>query len=118
MHGIQLSGFGHAKNVTRLVELPDQDVPAPDEVVIEILAAPVEPTDLYVIAGTYGMLSSIPSILGTHGVGRVTAVGRHVRHLKEAVLQIIGTQRRCSSLQQRPCWEASRSYRTLSSLGA
>jgi NADPH:quinone reductase-like Zn-dependent oxidoreductase len=83
MKGIQITGYGDAAKVTKLVDVPDVGPPSPDEVVIDIEAAPVEPSDLYIIAGIYGVLPPLPHLLGIQGVGRVSAVGRNVKHLKE-----------------------------------
>ena len=44
---------------------------------------PVEPTDLYIVAGVYGRLPPLPHLLGAEGAGRVSAVGRNVKYLKE-----------------------------------
>ena len=83
MKGLQLNAFGDPSAVVELVDLPDVGAPGPDEVVIDVEAAPVEPTDLYIIKGVYGVLPPLPSLLGAHGAGRVSAVGRDVKHLKE-----------------------------------
>jgi NADPH:quinone reductase-like Zn-dependent oxidoreductase len=81
--GLQLTAYGDPSAVVELVEFPDVGAPGPDEVVIDVEAAPVEPTDLYIIRGIYGVLPPLPSLLGAQGVGRVSAVGRDVKHLKE-----------------------------------
>jgi NADPH:quinone reductase-like Zn-dependent oxidoreductase len=83
MKGIQLTGYGNPAEVVKLVHAPDVGAPGPDEVLIDIEAAPVEPSDLYTIAGIYGILPPLPHFLGIQGVGRVSAVGRKVKHLKE-----------------------------------
>ena len=83
MRGIQLTGYGNPADVVRLVDAPDVGAPGSDEVVIDIEAAPVEPSDLYIVAGIYGVLPPLPHFLGIQGVGRVSAVGRNVKHLKE-----------------------------------
>ena len=83
MKALQLSGYGDPDKVVKLVDLPDVGAPGPDEIVIDVEAVPVEPSDLYIIAGIYGNLPPLPHILGVEGVGRVSAVGRNVKHLKE-----------------------------------
>ena len=83
MKGIQLSGYGNPADVVKLVDAPDVGPPNPDEIVIDIEAAPVEPSDLYTVAGVYGVLPPLPHFLGIQGVGIVSAVGRDVKHLKE-----------------------------------
>ena len=83
MQAIQLQAFGKPAEVVKLVDVPDVGAPAPDEVVIALEASPVNATDLMIIAGRYGFLPQLPSILGIEGVGRVVAAGSAVRHLKE-----------------------------------
>src|SRR5271169_3704962 len=83
MEGLQLTGYGDPAQVVKLVDVPDVGTPGPDEIVIDVEAASVEPSDLYIIAGAYGRLPPLPHILGIQGVGRVSAVGRGVRHLRE-----------------------------------
>ncbi len=83
MQAIQLQAFGKPADVVKLVDVPDVGAPAPDEVVIALEASPVNATDLMIIAGRYGFLPQLPSILGIEGVGRVVAAGKAVTHLKE-----------------------------------
>src|SRR3984885_11085088 len=83
MKAVQLQAFGNPADVVKLVDLPDVGAPGPDEVVIATEASPINHTDFLIIAGRYGYLPPLPAILGVEGVGRVTAVGRNVRHLRE-----------------------------------
>jgi NADPH:quinone reductase-like Zn-dependent oxidoreductase len=83
MRAIQLQAFGNPAEVVKLVDVADAGAPAPDEVVIALEASPVNATDLMIIAGRYGFLPQLPHILGIEGVGRVAAVGKGVKHLKE-----------------------------------
>ena len=83
MKAIQLKAFGNPAEVVELADVPDVGAPAPDEVVIALEASPINATDLMIIAGRYGYLPPLPSVLGIEGVGRVVAVGNSVKHLKE-----------------------------------
>jgi len=83
MKALQLQAFGNPADVVKLVDLPDVGAPGPDEVVIAPEASPINNTDFLIIAGRYGYLPPLPSILGVEGVGRVAAVGRNVSHLRE-----------------------------------
>src|SRR5690242_15723209 len=89
MKGLQLTAYGDPAQVVRLVDVPDVGAPGPDEVIIEVEASPVDPTDLYIIAGVYGELPPLPHFLGCEGVGRVVAVGREVKHLKHGDRTIV-----------------------------
>ncbi|MQY40616.1 hypothetical protein SRB17_86490 [Streptomyces sp. RB17] len=68
--------------VVEFVDVPNVGAPGRNEVVIDIDASSVEPTDLHIIAGIYGALPPLPHLLGAQGVGRVSAVGSDAKHLK------------------------------------
>ncbi len=49
--------------------------PGPGEVTVRLLAAPIHPSDLGMIAGTYGRQAALPAVAGREGVGEIVAVG-------------------------------------------
>lgn len=51
---------------------------AAGEVLIEVLAAPINPSDVLTLTGQYGMLPPLPAIGGNEGVGRISAIGADV----------------------------------------
>ncbi len=55
--------------------LPD---PGEGEVLIEVLASPINPSDVLTLTGLYGMLPDLPAIGGNEGVGRVVQQGAGV----------------------------------------
>lgn len=63
---------------TEVLRLED-DVPAPQpkrgEVLVRMLASPVNPSDLMYVAGKYGLKPSFPATPGFEGVGVVEATG-------------------------------------------
>jgi len=61
-------------------ELPP---PAADEVMIEVLAAPINPSDVLTLTGDYGMLPPLPAVGGMEGVGKVVQLGESVDHLSK-----------------------------------
>jgi len=69
-----LTAFGKPADVLRLKE---RARPRPGErhLLLEMLAAPVNPADLNVIEGKYGELPGLPAVIGNEGVGRVAAWG-------------------------------------------
>ena len=83
MKALQLQAFGKSADVVKLVDVADVGSPSRNEVVLALEASPVNATDLLIIAGRYGFLPPLPSILGLEGVGRVVAVGSDFKHLKE-----------------------------------
>ncbi|RHY01417.1 hypothetical protein DYB25_005740 [Aphanomyces astaci] len=52
------------------------------EVALKFLAAPINPADLHMIRGGYGIKPTLPAVGGNEGVARVTAVGSGVSGLK------------------------------------
>jgi NADPH:quinone reductase-like Zn-dependent oxidoreductase len=83
MKAIQIETFGSPAEVVKAVDVPDVGAPAAGEVVIALEASPINPSDLLMIAGSYGYRPRLPAIMGTEGVGRVVAVGAGVKHVKE-----------------------------------
>jgi NADPH:quinone reductase-like Zn-dependent oxidoreductase len=71
---LRLTGNGQPENVVEL----DEDVITslgPNEVLVEMEAAPIHISDFMLIGGIYGIKPSFPAPLGAEGVGRVTEVG-------------------------------------------
>jgi len=56
----------------------DTPQPGPGEVLVEVLAAPINPSDLLTLTGDYGVLPDLPAVGGNEGVGRVSALGEGV----------------------------------------
>ncbi len=56
-----------------------EPVAGPDEVVLEILYAGLNPADRYLSEGMYPSRPAFPHILGRDGVGRVVAIGKEVK---------------------------------------
>ncbi len=48
------------------------------QVLIQVLAAPINPSDVLTLTGAYGMLPQLPAIGGNEGVGKVVALGPDV----------------------------------------
>lgn len=69
-----LSKFGSPPEA---VELRPGELPVPEagEALIAMEFAPINPADLNVLEGKYGLLPSLPCVPGHEGVGRVLAVG-------------------------------------------
>jgi len=52
------------------------------QIVVKMLAAPINPADINTIQGVYAIKPPLPSIPGNEGVGEVTSVGSKVTDLK------------------------------------
>ena len=74
MKAIRFEQFGEPDQVLKVVDVPDP-VPGPGEVLIRMLATPINPSDLLVVRGRYGVLPKLPATPGFEGVGIVEAAG-------------------------------------------
>ena len=74
MKALQISSFGSPTDVVELTEIEPDD-PGPGQLTVAIEAAPINPSDLMLIRGIYGVRPELPAALGAEGVGRVTGVG-------------------------------------------
>ena len=72
--------------------MPDVGAPAADEVVFDVLAFPINPADISFCRGIYRLKPPLPATPGAECVGRVTAVGAGVSHVKPGDL-VINLQR-------------------------
>jgi NADPH:quinone reductase len=67
-----------APNVMKLEDVPDP-VAGPDEVLVRVHAAGVNPVDAYIRSGQYARKPSVPYTPGSDGAGVVEAVGANVK---------------------------------------
>lgn len=56
--------------------------PGAGQTLVEVLAAPINPSDVLTLTGDYGTLPPLPAVGGNEGVGRVTEVGADVQGLQ------------------------------------
>ena len=63
MKTLQLSSFGAPADVVELAEV-DPAEPGPGQLAVSIEAAPINPSDLNLIRGIYGVRPDLPSALG------------------------------------------------------
>jgi len=76
---------GNPAEVLRVVECPCP-APGPNEVIVKISAAPINPADLNAIEGKYPIKPELPATPGMEGAGIVSEAGSAVRNLA------VGTQ--------------------------
>jgi len=80
MKAIRVHEFGDPENM-KLEEVHDP-TPGPDQVIIGVKAAGVNPVDIYIRAGTYHLNPDLPFTPGHEAAGVVEEVGEGVRTLK------------------------------------
>lgn len=78
---LQYNKHGDPSQVVHLETVELGPVGAKD-VLVKMLAAPVNPSDINMIQGTYAILPDLPATGGNEGVGQVTEVGSQVKSLK------------------------------------
>ena len=78
MKALQFEHPGEPSAVLRVQEIP-RPVPKPGEVLVRILATPVNPSDLMFIRGRYTIPAKCPATPGFEGVGVVEASGGGLR---------------------------------------
>lgn len=63
-----------------VIDIVDMTLPPPSagQVLIEVLATPINPSDVLTLTGQYGLLPPLPAIGGNEGVGRVVELGADV----------------------------------------
>lgn len=82
---------GAPVDAVRVEQVADPPPPGPHEAQAELVASPIHPADLLIIQGLYvAATGTLPKPLGLEGVGRITAVGELVKHLKPGDLTPIG----------------------------
>ena len=78
---VQLNAFGIPSQVVDCIEWEEPGAPGAREVLIEMLACPINPAELLIIEGKYASKPPLPARLGIEGAGRVLAVGEAVSGL-------------------------------------
>ncbi len=75
----QFASVGQPDQVIECVEAPDLGEPKENEVLIDILAFPINPADVLILEGKYGVEYKLPSRLGAESVGKVNKIGKNVK---------------------------------------
>jgi mitochondrial enoyl-[acyl-carrier protein] reductase / trans-2-enoyl-CoA reductase len=100
MKQILLERYGQPEDGLRCADVPDVGAPGAGEVVFEVLAFPINPADVSFCRGSYRLKPPLPATPGAECVGRVTAVGAGVSHVKPGDL-VINLQRENWAQQRR-----------------
>jgi NADPH:quinone reductase-like Zn-dependent oxidoreductase len=73
MKAVRFSAFGAPLDVIQVVDEEPGPL-APGEALLEVLATPINPSDVMTLSGQYGVLPKLPAVPGNEGVGRVVRV--------------------------------------------
>ncbi len=92
MKQVLIDRYGAPCEVARCAEVAEVGAPAADEVVFDVLAFPINPADMWFCRGSYRLKPALPATPGAECVGRVTAVGAGVKHVRPGDL-VINLQR-------------------------
>ncbi len=94
--------YGAPSEVLALKDMP-LSPPSPDEVTVEMLLCPINPSDINYIEGRYGIKPSLPAIAGLEGTGRIIAAGAQTGSLSVGQLvrvpQGVGCWRRALTVK-------------------
>ncbi|XP_003386702.2 PREDICTED: trans-2-enoyl-CoA reductase, mitochondrial-like [Amphimedon queenslandica] len=96
--GLVYGEYGDPGTVLKLEEIPVAEDLKDDEIEVDMLCAPVNPSDMNQIQGTYPFKSELPAVGGNEGVGLVRRCGLRVTGMKEGdwvipILPGVGTWR-------------------------
>jgi len=95
-----LEKYGQPEDVVRCIEVADVGAPGVGEVVFDVLAFPINPADISMCRGNYRLRPALPATPGAECLGRVTAVGAGVSHVKPGDL-VVNLQRENWTQQRR-----------------
>ena len=92
MKQVLIDRYGPPDEVARCAEVPDVGAPDAGEVVFDVVLFPINPADVSFCRGTYRLKPTLPATPGAECIGRVTAAGAGVSHVKPGDL-VINLQR-------------------------
>jgi trans-2-enoyl-CoA reductase len=100
MKQVVLEKYGQPEDVVRCIDAPDVGAPGAGEVVFDVLAFPINPADVSMCKGNYRLRPTLPATPGAECIGRVTAVGAGVSHVRPGDL-VVNLQRENWSQKRR-----------------
>lgn len=102
MKQIVYEQFGPPAVVTKCVEVADPGSPSAWEILVRIDAFPINPADLAMIHGQYGILNKPPATIGMEAVGTVLEAGKSVTKLQPGDKVIVLANNNWATLRKFP----------------
>jgi NADPH:quinone reductase-like Zn-dependent oxidoreductase len=81
MKQIEFATAGKPEHVVRYADAPAPSATAPDDVLVRVLAFPINPADLLTMQGIYPRLDAAVQAIGSEAVGEIAATGSDVTGL-------------------------------------
>jgi trans-2-enoyl-CoA reductase len=71
-------------NPLEVIRVEEEELPSlgPDDILVKMQAASINPADINMIEGTYAILPSLPAVAGWEGIGVVAEIGKNVSNIK------------------------------------
>jgi len=90
MNSTRIASYASHGQPAQVLEIASEPLPPPGkgEVLVRMLYAPVNPSDINMLEGTYGIKPQLPAVAGNEGAGRVEATGPGVTLLQPGDLVI------------------------------
>lgn len=81
MKGLEVTSFGDPLDVVSAKEMELPTLNSTD-VVVELIASPINPSDILQIQDRYPARKKLPSIFGSEGIGKIHEIGNEVQNVK------------------------------------
>ena len=81
MKQIEFAVAGPPEEVVRCTEVEAPAAPGPDDVLVKVLAFPINPADLLTMQGIYPRADATTPAIGNEAAGEIAAIGENVRDL-------------------------------------
>ena len=90
MKSVSHVAFAEAGDAIAIEDIGEPGAPAPGEALVEVLASPINPSDLIRLSGGYGTAAvSLPMGAGSQGVGRIVETGAEVQGIAAGDLVLL-----------------------------